>query len=133
MLFLNILAGICIVLVVCLVIASVKYDLDNEYVSIYSPMGFLLCIHYTCLYLSEKRKRSSEKKPWNRVIMVFDYFILVGLIVQICVSLMIAGLDNSFLPLIPAVTNSLAVAAIFFYVDEKRKSAPLENRENESP
>ncbi len=43
--FLNILAGLSIVLVICLVIVSVKYDLDNENVSIYSPLGFLFCIH----------------------------------------------------------------------------------------
>ncbi len=89
-------------------------------------------VYYTCRYLSEKRKRPSEKKPRNHVIMVFDYFILVYLILQVCASLMLAGLDSSNLLLVTAVTNSLAVAAIFFYVEEKRKGAPLEKSEEQS-
>ena len=131
--FLNILAGICFLLVIALVVLAILFELENRYESenrrvviIYSPMGFLFCIHYTCRYLSEKRKRPNAKKPWNDVIKCFDYFLLVFFIVQICAYLMRTGMDDNVLFLIPAVTYSLAVAAIFFYIEESRKGPPLE-------
>lgn len=136
--FLHILAGICILLVIGLVVLAVQYKLENRYESenrrvviIYSPMGFLFCIHYTCRYLSEKRKRPSEKKPWNNVIKCVDYFLLVFFIVQICASLMITGVDGYVLLLLPALTYSFAVGAVFFYIEEKRKGAPLEKGEKQ--
>ncbi len=127
--FLNILAGICILLVIGLVVLAVQYELENRYgsenrrvVIIYSPMGFLFCIHYTCRCLSEKRKRPSEKKPWNDVIKFLDCFLLVYFIIQICAYLMKIGMDGNVLLLLPAVTYSCAVVAVFFYLEEKRKS-----------
>ena len=136
--FLNILAGICILLVIGLVVLAILFELENRYESenrriviIYSPMGFLFCIHYTCRYLSVKRKRPNAKKPWNDVIKCFDYFLLVFFIIQICAYLMKTGMDNNVLLLLPAVTYCFAVAAVFFYIEESRKGAPLEKGEEQ--
>ena len=89
-------------------------------------MGFLVAINYTCLCLSEKRKDKSEKKPLKGFMMLLNYFILLGFVLMICGSLIVAGFSGSFLPLITGVTFSLALIAVYAYMDEKRKCALLE-------
>lgn len=126
MTFLHVLIAICSILVIGLLLASVKFDVDNEYVTFCAPMGFLSAIIFACLYLDERRKHVSEKKPLKGFMMVVDYFTLVCFILVICASLMLAGIDGSFLPLITGATYALAAASAFFYIEEKRKGAPLE-------
>ena len=131
MLFLHILGTLCAILVFGLLFISIKFDVDNEFVTFCSPMGFLSAIFYACLYLAEKRKHPSEKTPLKGFMMVLDYSALVGSILVICGSLIMAGIAGSFLPLITGSTYSFAAAAIFFYVEEKRKCAPLESGEKQ--
>ena len=123
---LEILGAICAGLVFGLFLASVKFDVDNELVTFCSPMLFLVAINYTCLYLSEKRKTPSEKKPLKGFMMFLYCFMLLILIIGICGSFVVAGISGSFLPLITGVTFSLALIAVYAYMDEKRKCAPLE-------
>ena len=123
---LEILGAICAGLVFGLLLASVKFEVDNELVTFCSPMLFLVAINYTCLYLSEKRKTLSEKKPLKGFMTFLYYFLLLILIIGICGSLVVAGLSGSFLPLITGLTCSLALIAVYAYMDEKRKCAPLE-------
>lgn len=132
MLFLQILGAICSLLVFGLLFILIKFDVDNEFVTLCSPMGFLAAVYYGCLYLIEKRKHPSEKKPVKVFMMVMDYFILGGFILAVCCSFMVAGIDGSFLPLITGMTFSFAAAAMFFYIEEYRKGAPLEKSEEQS-
>ncbi len=132
MTFLHILMIICAVLIFGLLVISIKFDVDNEFVAFCAPMGFLSAIIYGGLYLAEKRKRPSEKKPFRGFMMVLDYFTLVVCILLICGSLFLTGLTGSFLPLITGLTYSFTGAAIFFYVEESRKGAPLEKGEEQS-
>ena len=131
MTFLHVLIAICSILVIGLLLASVKFDVDNEYVTFCAPMGFLSAIIFACLYLDERRKHVSEKKPLEGFMMVIHYFLLVCYVLSICGSLMLTGITGSFLPLITGVTFFLAVAAVFVYVEEKRKGAPLEKGEKQ--
>lgn len=132
MLFLHILGALCTILIFGLLFILIKFDVDNELVTLCSPMGFLTAVYYGCLYLVEKRKNPSEKTPSKGFMMAVDYFTLVVSIIVTCGSLIAAGLAGSFLPLITGVTYSFAAAAILFYIEENRKSAPLENSEEQS-
>ena len=132
MLFLHILVALCTILIFGLLVISIKFDVDNEFVTLCSPMGFLTAIIYGCLYLVEKRKHPSEKKPVKVFIMVLDYFTLVVSIIVICGSLIAAGLAGSFLTLITGATYFFAAAAVVFYIEENRKGAPLEKSEEQS-
>ena len=76
MLFLHILGALCTILIFGLLVISIKFDVDNELVTLCSPMGFLTAIVYGCLYLVEKRKQPSEKTPSKGFRMVFHYIIL---------------------------------------------------------
>ena len=100
-----------------LLVISIKFDVDNELVTLCSPMGFLTAIIYGCLYLVEKRKKPIEKTPSKGFMMVLDYFTLVVSIIVICGSLIAAGLAGSFLPLITGATFFVGAAAIFFFVE----------------
>ena len=76
--------AICSVLVFGLLFASIKFDVDNEFVTFCAPIGFLAAIVNLCLCLAEKRKHPSEKKPFKGFMMVVDYFTLVCFILVIC-------------------------------------------------
>ena len=132
MLFLHILVALCTILIFGLLVISIKFDVDNEFVTLCSPMGFLTAIIYGCLYLVEKRKHPSEKKLVKGFMMAHVYFTLVVSIILICGSLIVAGLAGSFLPLITGATYFFAAAAIFFYIEENRKGAPLDKSEEQS-
>ena len=125
--FLNILVVICSILVFGLGLALIKFDVANEFVTFSAPMGFLVAINYACFYLSEKRKHPSEKKPLKGFMMVLSYSLLVGYILAICGSLMMAGIGGSFLPLITGMTFFLALTAQYAYLEEKRKGTPLDD------
>lgn len=118
--FLHVLIAICSILVVGLLFASIKFDADNEFVTFCAPMGFLVAVIYACLYLDEKRKHPSEKKPFKGFMKVLQYVLLVCYVLSVCASLMLAGITGSFLPLITGATFFLAVVAVFFYVEERR-------------
>ena len=132
MLFLHILVALCTILIFGLLFISIKFDVDNEFVTFCAPMGFLTAIIYGCLYLVEKRKQPSEKTPLKGFMMVLDYFTLVVSIIIICGSLIVAGLAGSFLPLITGATYFFAAAAAFYYIEENRKGAPVEQSEEQS-
>lgn len=129
--FLHTLIAICSVLVFGLLFASIKFDVDNEFVTFCAPIGFLAAIVNLCLCLAEKRKHPSEKKPFKGFMMVVDYFTLVCFILVICGSLILTGLTGSFLPLITGLTYSLALIAQYVYLEERRKGAPLEKSEKQ--
>ena len=59
--FLHILTAICSVLIIGLLAISIKFDVDNEFVTFCAPIGFLSAIIYACDYLAEKRKDPREK------------------------------------------------------------------------
>ena len=124
--FLPILAAICAVLVFGLILALIIFDVNNEYVTFCAPIGFLTAILNSCLYLAEKRKHPSEKKPLKGFMMVLDYFILVCFVLVICGSLFVTGLTGSFLPLVTGLTFSLALIAQHVYFEERRKCPSLE-------
>ncbi len=130
--FLHVLTTICSILIFGFALASVKVDVDYEFVTFCAPMGFLVAAIYACFYLDEKRKHASEKKPLMGFMKVFQYVLLVCYVLSVCASLMLAGLAGSFLPLITGATFFLAAAAIFFYIEESRKGAPLEKGEEQS-
>lgn len=63
---------------------------------------------------------------------VLDYFLLVISILIICGSLFLTGLSGSFLPLITGLSYSLLLIVLYVYLEEKRKSAPVEQSEEQS-
>ncbi len=129
--FFRTLAVVCSVLNIGLLFPLVKFDVDNEFVTFCAPMGFLSAITYACLYLDEKRKPPSEKKPLEGFMMVLHYFLLGGFILGVGASLFMAGIEDSFLPLITGLTFFSALSAVFFYVEEKRKGASIEKGEKQ--
>ena len=131
--FLHILTAICSVLIIGLLAISIKFDVDNEFVTFCAPIGFLSAIIYACDYLAEKRKDPREKKPLKGFMKVLDYFLLLISILIICGSLFLTGLSGSFLPLITGLSYSFLLIVLYVYLEERRKIAPIDRSEGQSP
>ena len=78
---------VCCVSLSCLLLMGITMDIENQFVTICAPMGFLVAVIFACEILCERQKSPSERKPLTRIGKLVNYIALITSLTIVCLSL----------------------------------------------